>query len=68
MLARALLKPSAIIILDEALSEVDFTTEQEIIKNINNYFKQQTIIYISHRDQSKLFDQVINFNQVNYVS
>ncbi len=68
MLARALLKPSAIIILDEALSEVDYTTEQEIIKNINNYFKQQTIIYISHRDQSKLFDQVINFNQVNYVS
>lgn len=56
ILARGLLKQSNILILDEALSEVDNDLEASIISNIRTYYKDKTIIYISHKDHSKLFD------------
>ena len=59
ILARALLKKSDIIILDEPLSEVDYKTEREIIKNILQKFKNKTIIYISHKNQAKLFNRTV---------
>lgn len=60
ILARALLRNSKIIILDEALSEVEETMERLIIKDILFFFKNKTIIYITHRNQQNLFDRVIN--------
>ncbi len=59
ILARGLLKKANIIILDEALSEVDKRLEMRIMKNILRYFKDKTIIYISHKNQNKLFSNII---------
>jgi len=59
ILARALLKESKILLLDEALSEVDFKMESKIIKNILKAYKNKTIIYISHKDHARLFDRTI---------
>ena len=60
ILARALLKSGDIIILDEALSEVDYYLEQKIIKNIKKYFSEKTIIYITHKKHDNLFERIIN--------
>ena len=51
ILARALLKDSNYIILDEALSEVSFEEEKLILKNIKEYFYNKTIIYSSHKNE-----------------
>ena len=60
ILARALLKKANIIVLDEALSEVDQTLEAKIIKNIKRELKDKTIIYITHKKhRNNLFDKVI---------
>lgn len=60
MLARSLLKPFNILIIDEGLSQVDVNMERKILKNIFNYFKDKTIIVISHRlDNLDLFDNLI---------
>ncbi len=60
ILARALLNNFEILILDEALSEVDYRTEKQIIKNIKNRYRGKTIIYVTHKNQDRLFDKVIN--------
>lgn len=65
ILARGLLKDANILILDEALSEVDSKLESKIIKNIKEYFKDKTIIYISHKNQTKNFDEIIDLGVVN---
>jgi len=59
ILARGLLKNANIIILDEALSEVDGELESKIIKNIRKYFHDKTIIYISHKNQKNSFEKII---------
>ena len=51
ILARSLLKDSNYIVLDEALSEVSFDEEKEIISKIFDSFKDKTIIYISHKKE-----------------
>lgn len=50
ILARTLLRNKKIIILDEILSEVNVDLERNIIEDIFKYFKDKTIIYISHKD------------------
>lgn len=65
ILARGLLKNANIIILDEALSEVDKKTETEIIKNIRKYYNNKTLIYISHKNQSNCFEKIINIGDSN---
>lgn len=62
VLARGLLKPGKIIILDEALSEVNKDMEERIIKKIFNYFKDRTIIYVSHKNYKNLFNKRILIN------
>ena len=59
ILARGLLKQASIIILDEALSEVDKHLEEKIIKSICEFFKDKTIIYISHKNQKKNFTNIV---------
>ena len=60
VLARALLKPFDILIIDEGFNEIDSNSERIIMKNIFRYYKDKTIIVISHRlDNLDLFDHLI---------
>ena len=59
ILARGLIQSGSIIILDEALSEVNIDMEKRIIKRIFKYFKGKTIIFVSHKEYGKLFKHVI---------
>ena len=51
LLARSLLKNSNYIILDEALSEVSFDEEKEILDKIFEFYSDKTIIYVSHKKE-----------------
>lgn len=60
VLARALLKNSPILLLDECLSAVDTQTEQIILSNLKNYLRNKTVIVITHRIFTGWqFDQII---------
>ena len=48
-IARALLKDSAILILDDSLSAVDTDTEEQILENLMKLRKNKTTIIIAHR-------------------
>ncbi len=63
ILARALLNQFKILILDEALSEVDMGMEMDIITKLRNSFWQKTIIFISHKKYKKIFDQEIDLGK-----
>ncbi|MDE6141333.1 MAG: ABC transporter ATP-binding protein/permease, partial [Bacilli bacterium] len=60
ILARTLILDKNIIILDETLSEVNDMLEDRILKKIFTYYKNNTIIYISHKNKKKYFKRVIN--------
>lgn len=62
ILARGLMNPGQIIILDEALSEVNKDMEERIIKKMFNYFKDKTIIYVSHKNYNNIFKRKITIN------
>lgn len=60
VLARALLKNSKIILLDQSLSAVDTRTENVILHNLLDYLKDKTAIVITHRIfTSWTFDQIV---------
>ena len=59
ILARALYQNCKILILDEALSEVNLDLEKEIIKNLQNFLTNKTLIYVTHKKHDKLFNKVI---------
>lgn len=48
-IARALMKDAPILILDDALSAVDTSTEESILKNLKENRKGKTTILIAHR-------------------
>ena len=63
MLARLLLKPSNIVIIDEGLNAVDVNLERKILKNIFKIYKNKTFIIVSHRIENlDLFNHVIKLN------
>lgn len=64
ILARALLRNSKILILDEALSETDYYTERQILKNIMNEYPNKTLIYVSHKKLDDLFKKIINVGEI----
>jgi ATP-binding cassette, subfamily B, multidrug efflux pump len=60
VLARAILKNTRILILDECLSAVDTQTEKTILANLNGYLQGKTTFVITHRIfTSWTFDQII---------
>lgn len=63
ILARALLEKASIYLIDEALSEVDYEMEKEIINNLKQYLQDKTVIYITHKKQDDLFTTIIDLNQ-----
>lgn len=58
-LARALLNKNKVIILDDPFSAVDMRTEEKIIENLKNNYKDSLIILISHR--------LAIFNKINRI-
>jgi len=59
-LARAFLKKSEMLILDESTSAIDSFKEGNILRNVRDHFKDKIILSISHRLSSiKDFDEII---------
>ncbi|NYH10809.1 ABC transporter ATP-binding protein [Pseudomonas moraviensis] len=65
-IARALLQDPLILVLDEATSAVDETTEREVIEAIDRFFAGRTRILISHRP-STLADADLRFELLDGV-
>ena len=60
VLARALLKGSKVLLMDESLSAVDTQTEQTILSNLSEHLKHTTTIVITHRIfTSWQFDKIL---------
>ena len=51
-IARAILKDSEILLLDDCLSSVDSDTEMEILEHLKSISKSKTTIIVSHRISS----------------
>lgn len=64
ILARAINNDFNILLIDEGLSQIDVNNERKILKNLFNYYKDKTIIVVSHRlDNMDLYDQVIEISK-----
>ncbi|RIA94611.1 P-loop containing nucleoside triphosphate hydrolase protein [Glomus cerebriforme] len=63
-LARALLKKTKIIIMDEATAKIDFDMDEKIQKMIRNEFNDCTIVCIAHRLQTIIdYDKILVLDQ-----
>jgi ATP-binding cassette subfamily C (CFTR/MRP) protein 1 len=59
-IARAILKKTKILIMDEATANIDVKTEEKIQKILNDTFKECTIITIAHRIKTILnYDKIL---------
>ena len=58
-IARALLKKSKLLILDDCLSSVDAKTERDIISKIKRTKKNETVIIVSHKISSVMHADLI---------
>lgn len=65
ILARSLVQKPKILILDESLSEVEEDREERIIRKLDEYLSNTTIVYISHRnkDYFKHTVRIENYNE-----
>lgn len=63
LLARALYKKFEILILDEALSEVNSDLEIDIINNLKSFLLNKTLIYVTHKNHEKYFDKVLKIGE-----
>ena len=62
--ARAVLKNSKIIVMDEATACLDQKTQAIILKAIDKYFKNSTLLSIAHRIETVLnFDRIMVFDE-----
>ena len=48
-IARSFIKDSEIYLFDDCFSSLDTDTEDRIIKNLKNSFKDKTLLIVSHR-------------------
>lgn len=59
-IARALLKDAPITVLDDCTSALDMDTESRIFANLEEHFKEKTLIMATHRAKAlKEFDEII---------
>ncbi len=59
-LARIFLKNPDIVVLDEATSALDMDTEEKVLKNVFEFFKDKTVIVVAHRISNvKFCDEVV---------
>ena len=62
--ARAVLKKSKIIIMDEATATLDQKTQSILLKALEKYFQNCTVLSIAHRIESVMnFDRIMVFDQ-----
>ncbi|MCF8778278.1 ATP-binding cassette domain-containing protein [Vibrio sp. IRLE0018] len=67
-IARAMLLNAEIMILDDALSAVDGRTEHEILRNLEQHYRHQSLIVIAHRLTAlEKADEVVVFNHGHIV-
>ncbi len=66
-IARALLHPGSVLILDESTSALDAQTEKTVIENLHRiYYGHKTILCISHRPAvTEVADQIIEIKAHN---
>ncbi|KAJ3785076.1 P-loop containing nucleoside triphosphate hydrolase protein, partial [Lentinula aff. detonsa] len=63
-IARALVKNSKVVILDEATASVDPVTEAKIQKSLHSQFKNCTMLCIAHRLQTIIsYDRILVMDQ-----
>ena len=63
-IARGLLRPGNILLLDEISSSLDEQTERELFKRLFATFPEKTMIFITHRPEvSKLCNEVIRLDK-----
>ncbi len=63
-IARALLKPSDVIIMDDVLSAVDYETERKILQGLFARLKKQSVLVVSHRVSAlEYMDEIIVLNE-----
>ena len=63
-LARALLKRSKLVLMDEATASVDFETDKAIQKTISTEFADSTILCIAHRLHTVIeYDRILVLDQ-----
>eukprot|EP01017_Pseudomicrothorax_dubius_P001846 TRINITY_DN0_c6784_g1_i1.p1 TRINITY_DN0_c6784_g1~~TRINITY_DN0_c6784_g1_i1.p1 ORF type:complete len:117 (-),score=19.98 TRINITY_DN0_c6784_g1_i1:78-428(-) len=59
-IARAILKKSKLVLLDEATSSIDITTESLIQRSLNEALNSSTVLIIAHRlDTVKTCDRIM---------
>ena len=48
-IARSILQNPRLLIMDEATSALDYETERSVSLNLMNHFREQTVLFITHR-------------------
>lgn len=63
-LARALAKKPKLLFLDDCLSAVDTITEEKILKNLDHYLKDVTLVWVAHRQSTlKYCTQILDMSK-----
>lgn len=68
-IARALLKPADLIIMDNVLSAVDYETERKILEGLFSRLKTQSVLVVSHRVNAlEYMDEIIVLKEGKMIS
>ena len=62
IIARNIIRCKDILIIDEATSQISNNIEDKVIKNIIKYYKDKTVLFVSHKDKTHLFNNIIELN------